>query len=195
MVLGRRGTGKSTLGSVLTSMYPRVVTFDYMHEHSNGEIVTSFDEFGFLLNSYHKNQTKNFHIIIQFSREAENTAAEFNECLRVLWYMGGVFVRVEEIHNYCTTHFMPHWLGQCLTTGRHKNMGMLFTTQMPRYTNKALISQCEHLFCGQLHERHDIEYVRSVLHDRAYDLPALPRRKFLYFQPGQPIRVVNNSLD
>lgn len=195
MVLGRSGCGKTTLGSRIVSVYPKVITFDSLHEYSekDGVIVSGFSEFCDVL--LRKQNKEKFHIIFQFDLESENNAAEFNEALRVAYYFGGVLLRIEEIQNFTSPHFIPKWLSHCLTTGRHRKIGMMFLTQMPRYCNKALISQAGHLFCGQLHERADIEYARSVLGERAFELVNIPPRKFLYFCPGNPIRLVNNSLD
>lgn len=195
MTLGRRGMGKTYLGEQIRRAYPRVVTFDTIHEHSDGEIFYSFFEFSERVLHAAKTGEKEFHFIVRFDLEKEDNKNVFNESLRILFHMGGVFIRIEEIQQLSSPHTLPLWLKNLLTMGRHRKIGMLFSTQMPRYCNKGLISQASHVFCGQLHEKADIEYVRSVLGDRAFELKDLPARKFLYFSPGLPIRLVNNSLD
>lgn len=196
MVLGRRGSGKSYLGERIAEAYPRVVTFDSIHEYDarHGTVCTGFEAFALEIIRLKKSGIKNFRLIVQFDLEKKNNEAEFDECLRVLYYHGGIFIRIEEIQNFSSPHSLPHWLTHCLTTGRHRSIGLLFLTQMPRYCNKALISQASHLFCGQMHENNDIEYARTVLGDRAYELQNIEPRKFLYFSPGKPITLVNNSL-
>jgi hypothetical protein len=193
--LGRRGSGKSYLARKLSSAYPRKVVFDSLGEYSDddGIIVCNFDEFCQKIL-----ETQNSHaftIIFQFDPESETHVDEFNQALRILWHRGNVLILIEEIQLYSSPHSMCLWLKNCLLTGRHRNVGLIFTTQRPGECNKTIISQSNHVFCGSLHEKNDIEYTKSILGESAYSLSSLPERQFLYFRPGQSLTLINNNLE
>lgn len=193
--LGRRGSGKSYIARRISEAYPRKVIFDSLGEYgdTDGIVCHSFDEFSERL--IENANSPSFTLIYQFNPEEENNVDEFNQALRVLWYKGNVFIVIEEIQIFASTHNMCMWLKNALLTGRHRNIGLFFTTQRPGECHKTIISQANHVFCGSLHEKNDIDYARSVLGEKAYDLVALPDREFLYFRPGVGIIHIDNDLN
>lgn len=203
LIMGRRGSGKSFLGGVVQNAYPRKIIIDPMGEYdetklgSSARIVETFEDFGRVLLEAKGGGNKVFTIVFRFSPETRDNQETFDEICRVCWYCGGVLVIIEEIQIFSTPHFLPHWLSQLLFTGRHQGVGLIFTTQRPGACHKSIISQANHIFCGSIHERNDIQYVASVVgRDEAMKLSQLPPRKFLYFQPGEgPPIFVKNSLD
>ncbi len=194
LVLGRRGCGKSYLARRLQTAYPRKVIFDTLGEYSSsdGIICHGFDDFSQkVLETQNLNK---FTLIFQFDIERENHSDEFNEALRVMYYRGSVLLCIEEVQNFASTHGMQVWLKNALLTGRHRKLGLLFTTQRPGECHKTIISQSNHVFCGSLHEKNDVDYVRSVLGEKAFSLSKLPERQFYYFQPGKSLQLLSNSL-
>lgn len=191
--LGRRGSGKSYLAKKIASVYPRRVIFDSLGEFSDehGDVVLNFDEFCQKIRD--TEHSRSFTIIFQFDPESESHVSEFNQALRILWHRGNVLILIEEIQLYSSPHSMCLWLQNCLLTGRHRNIGLIFTTQRPGECHKTIISQANHVFCGSLHEKNDIEYTRSILGSKSYELSSLPERQFLYFRPGQEIIQINND--
>lgn len=195
LTLGRRGSGKSYLARRLSEAYPRKVIFDSLGEYSDsdGVICHSFDSF--CEEVLKTENSPSFTLIYQFDVESENNANEFNQALRVLYFRGSVLIIVEEIQLYSSPHNLPVWLKNCLLTGRHRNLGLMFTTQRPGECHKTIISQSNHVFCGSLHEKNDIEYTRCVLGERAYDLATLKERHFIYFRPGKETLQIDNNLN
>lgn len=184
LCLGRRGCGKSYLARKISRAYPRRITFDTLGEysHDDGVVVSDFESFSKAI--LDTKDSKEFSIIYQFSVETSDHGPEFNEALRVLFYRGNVLICVEEVQEFASTHKMPMWLRTCLLRGRHRNLGLLFTTQRPGECHKTIVSQSSHVFCGSLHEKNDVDYCRSVLGDHAFDLYSQPERQFTYFRPG-----------
>lgn len=195
LCLGRRGSGKSYLARRIQDSYPRKIIFDPLCEYSSadGIVVESFEEFS--AEVLRTEDAATFTLIYQFDLEKEDHVPEFNQALRVLWHRGNVFVVVEEVQMLSSPHQLPLWLDRQLFTGRHRNVGLMFTTQRPGACHKAIISQANHVFCGSMHEKNDIEYVRSVLHDRAFELSTFPVRQFLYFRPGEIIQHIDNDFN
>lgn len=193
LTLGRRGSGKSYLARRISEAYPRRVTFDLLDEHVDGDAVYTFDEFCEKIKGLEN--ASSFNVVFKFSPESIDLSNEFDHALRILWHRGNVCITVEEIQEFCGTHSMSHWLRQQLLTGRHRNNALIFTTQRPGECHKTIVSQASHVFAGSLHEKNDIDYVRSVLGERAYELQNLPPRDFLWFRPGQNIQKIDNNFN
>lgn len=194
LVLGRRGSGKSHLGKVVQSVYPRKIVLDPMDEYPSEGAVFGFEEFSNKILEFKLNRISEFNLIIKFNPENENLENEFNEIMRILFIFGNCLIVIEEIQLFSHPHFIPHWLKQCLLLGRHRGIGLLFTTQRPGELHKTVLSQCAHIFAGQIFERNDINYISGFLGINAQKLINLKPREFIYFSPGKSILLVDNDL-
>ena len=192
-IFGRRGSGKSYLAAKIQSLYPRRVVFDTLNEYSEGIQCRNFEEFSKTLENLKKQNSQNFQVVYQFDIEAINHEREFDEAMRLCYYFGGLTVTIEEIQSFCSVHKMPHWLKNSLLTGRHQNMAIIVTTQRPGECHKTVMSQCSHIFTGQLHDRNDVKYVSNFIGTEANELYLLDQRQFLHFCHGQPIRKMTND--
>lgn len=191
--MGRRGCGKSYLAQNIQKRWPRRIIIDSLDEYSDGDHVTSFDGFCEKLEYYKTNEIKEFVLVFKFNPETEENEDTFNEILRIAFYFKDVQIVIEEVQLYSTPHSLPHWLKQNLLIGRHHDISILFTTQRPGQLNKTCLSQCSHIFCGQIVEGNDLRYISSFLNQDANQLSSLPDRKFLYFN-GDSITMVSNDL-
>lgn len=191
LIMGTRGTGKSFLCQRLQSLWPRRIVFDALDEYSQGEHVYSFDDFAALLIEKDKSAQKEFLIVVKFDPEMEQTEHEIENMLRVAYYFGNVQIILEEVQFFSTVHRLPKWLKNCLLTGRHQNVSLMFTTQRPGELNKTILSQCNHIFCGRIVEGNDVRYVAGFLNQSADRLSSLPDRRFLYFSAGRVLEVQN----
>lgn len=193
LVMGRRGCGKSYLAQRLQKLWPRRVIIDSLDEYRDGDIVSNFEDFTEKLIEYRKKQLKEFELIYQFDPENDLSADEFNEILRVLFHFSNIQIVIEEVQLYSTPTMLPKWLKHCLLIGRHRNLSLLFTSQRPGQINKTIISQCAHIFCGQIFEGNDLKYVSNFLNQSTEKLINLPDRKFLYFSKDG-IREISNNI-
>lgn len=194
LFLGRRGSGKSFFCRQVCQAYPRQVIFDTIGEYSyrDGILCRDFEHFGRKIVETRNDSA--FKFIYQFRHETKNQLPEFNEAMRLLFHRRNLLVCVEEVQEFASAHHMGHWLKKCLLLGRHRGLALAFTTQRPGECHKTILSQANHVFCGSLHEKNDVDYCRAVLGDRALELAELPERKFLYFQPGLGVQLVGNQL-
>ncbi len=195
-VIGRRGHGKSYLGKTIQKAFPRRIVFDTVHEYNSGTIVHSFDEFTSAIRQ--NEHSPNYEIIFQMDVDIENKVMYFNEALRILYFLGNCLIVIEELQEYCTPHALPHYLRECILLGRHRNIGLIFTSQRPGQINKTILSQCNHVFVGSIHETNDLKYIAGFIHEENEVLSGLKPRTFLYYRPGMPISLigpVKNSLE
>lgn len=193
LIMGRRGCGKSYLSKKIQSVWPRRIIIDSLGEYTEGEHVFNFLEFSDKLKYFKSNQINQFEVVYQFDPENELSEEEFNQILRIAYYLGNVQIVIEEIQLYSSPHKMPRWLKNCLLTGRHQNLSLLFTTQRPGELNKTIFSQCSHIFCGQINEGNDLRYISSILGAEIQKLPSLPERQFIYFS-DEGVKQISNDL-
>ena len=194
LVMGRRGCGKSYLAKKLQEIFPRKIIFDSLHEYGpeEGETVNSFLEFCEAITRLDSMKPDHFTLIVKFDIESEVSLVEFDQMLKMSYYFGNVLVVIEEVQNFSNVHLIPHWLRNLLLTGRHQNIAMLFTTQRPGELHKTILSQCQHIFCGNIVEGNDLRYISSFLRQDAKNLVQLPERQFLYFGPHGISKISND---
>lgn len=190
--MGRRGCGKSYLAKRLQELWPKRVIIDSLNEYKDGDKVKTFKDFCEKLIEFKNTKAKSFVLVFQFNPEEELNEETFNQILRVCYYFGNIQIVIEEVQLYASPHRLPHWLKQCLLTGRHKGLSLLFTTQRPGELNKTILSQCAHIFCGQIVEGNDLRYIASFLNQDAQRLSSLPERRFIYFSDDGIKEISNN---
>lgn len=198
-VMGQRGCGKSYLAKNLQKVWPRRVILDPTLEYTdqNGKpifdgafLVDNFSNFGKKI--LELQNSKKFVLIFQPGIELEDFSAEFDQICRVIFYFGGVQLVLEELQEYASPHQLPHWLRKLMLVGRHQNISVLFTSQRPGEINKTVLSQCAHLFCGNIFEGNDLRYISNFLDQDAKILKNLPDREFLWFSKNGIKKIKNN---
>lgn len=194
LVMGRRGCGKSYLAKRIQTIFPRRVIVDTLNEYgkNDGEVVFNFLDFSKRLIELKENKTSAFVLIFQFPVESELNKVEFNQIMRLCYYFRNIQIVVEEIQLHCNTQWLPHWLKNNLLIGRHQNLSLLFTSQRPGEVNKTIVSQCSHIFCGNLIDGNDLKYVSNFLNQNSEKLVNLPDRRFLYFHKGKIAEISND---
>ena len=198
IIFGQRGCGKSTLGKKISSCYPRLIIVDRLREWKDSEcdhITDDFQSFALFLRDAMRARAGRFKSCFQFQVEAERKDAIFSQVMRLCYKFGEITglnsaVLVEEVHHFAGPHHVDPWLFESVMTGRHSNQAIICSSQRPASVSKALVSQASHVFCGQLFEKNDIEYLRDFLGDAADQLPKLPKFKFLHYRPGHPIEII-----
>jgi DNA helicase HerA-like ATPase len=200
-ILGNTHCGKSTMGRKLheSGVWPRVVVFDLAEEYTSAgfDFVTrSFSEFcSDIVDAAERDK---FRLLYKFDAEAEAEDPEFNEALRILFYMGNVLIVIEEVWNVATKSRMPKWLKKIVLQGRHKGIGLLSTSQRTAETHNTVISQSAHLFCGIHSHRDEKKYLAGFIgNDLAEKLSTLKRGEFIrrsqLKEGGVDIGIVNNG--
>lgn len=191
-ILGRSGCGKSFLGKSIQQSFNRKIVIDSLHEYNGGD-------FDFVVDTYKsliacmlavQNQSK-FSILFRFNLnlDEESQIQEFNKICEAVYNFGNVLLVVEEVHLYSSPQFLPHWLKNLTLMGRHKEVALLFTTQRAGETNKTLLAMSTHVFCGQMIDKNDQNYVASFIGKNSADLARLPDRTFFHFKSSDPLAV------
>ena len=182
-IFGKRKSGKSYLARKINAAYPRQVIIDPVEDWTDGEIIYSFNSFCEKIKNIKKNNIREYKLIFRFGIDEKNTPEIFNEILRICLYLGDLQIIIDEVQMFCNPNWMPPHLKNVVFIGRHKKVGYMAITQRPAQINKGLLSQAEHIFCGQLHDKNDLRAVADFIGDDINDLINLPARNFIYFSP------------
>ena len=200
-IFGQRGSGKSQLGRAISKLYPRRVIIDVLKEWkpSEADLITDnfFEACDFLLRTL---GNKSWTLVFQFDLDthSKDRMKVFNALIRTVYKRGektgeNVCLLIEEVHFYCTSGSTEEWLANSATTGRHANMPMIVSSQRPAQVAKLLVSQAANIFCGSLHEKRDIEYLRQTIGDDADKIPSLEQYHFLFHKIGEQSQIVTRE--
>ena len=194
--MGRSGCGKSYLAKKIQQKWKKRVIIDALMEYkaSENKIINNFDDFANYLVIQKKNKTKEFSVVYQFNLEANETEtqAEFDEIMKLCYYFSDLLIVVEEVQIFASTHYLSKWLKNNVLTGRHKNNGLLFTSQRVGEVNKTILPQCSHIFIGNMIEGNDVKYISNFLNQDAKKLSSLKNREFIYFSPNGIFEITND---
>lgn len=199
-ILGKRGSGKTTLAKKIQNAYPRLIIIDRLREYrERGPGIWAVETFqGFAGAIRATLDSPKFKIIFQFSVEADNHADLFNEVMRVCYMryqccelQSSICVVIDEVHNWASPHFVPKWLKEALLTGRHQNMALITASQRPANVHKDILAQSHHIFCANIAESNDFDYLKNVIGaTTAARLRTLPKFHFLHVRDGHHPAVV-----
>ena len=192
--MGRRGCGKSTLAKKIQDAFPRQIIIDTLHEYEEGEIFYEFNEFADRIGELAKTNSDQYKLVLQLAHDDELAIDTFEQCIRLAHELGNCLIIIEEVQLFSSHHKLPSQLKNVLLVGRHQNIGLMFTSQRAGEVHKTILSQCGHIFVGQMHEKNDVSYLKSFFGESAEQLPNLPVHEFIYFQSTGLITRVKNKI-
>lgn len=125
-VVGRRGSGKSTIVKPMLQRCPRLFMWDAMGEHDwIPNRFATLDELPPFLNwSQQQPQFAGAYI-----PQDDDLAAEFGPVCSVLYQRGNLVFGVEEVPMLCSPGFLPPAFDRIIRLGRHKRLSVVWTAQ------------------------------------------------------------------
>lgn len=201
VVLGQRGSGKSTLCKKIAEVYPRLFVIDLLREWGDDDadfITDDFNEFCKILLFTLNRPT--FKIVFQFDVESDDDSRKvvFNEVMRLIYKRGietqtHAAILIEEVHHYASSHSIEKWLRNTTLFGRHARLALLCNSQRPARVHKDIISQANHVCCFRLTENADLDYLEERLGQAVEKLPQLPQFSFLVKSSDGIISILKNK--
>lgn len=169
-VLGRKGSGKSTLVGEITREHRRVVILDYLGEY--GANVGA---------RVHEGRRSSIAALVRWNRQARFCLSlrveDYDDALDVLevaYEMRGYLLVVEEASWLCTASHMPRELARFVRFGRHRGISQLYVAQRPSMLHRDVTSQSDVIVSFNQHEERDVAYLAGILGDSADRLRELP---------------------
>lgn len=196
IILGQRGSGKSTLGRIIASSFGHIIVLDRLREWTG---YPTFDRFGDFASYLHARASdlNPFTVVFQVSEDETRKDEVVTQVFRLAYKWGKITgiptcLLVEEVHHFAAPLGINQWFFECVTTGRHANLAIIASTQRPLSVSKHLLSAANHLFVGRLFETRDLMYLGDILPESDIEkLPSLQNRQFLHYRPGLPSTVIN----
>jgi DNA helicase HerA-like ATPase len=141
-------------------------------------------------------ELESFTRVIRFHIDEKNHEQIFEMMIRCLYELGDVMIVIEETQDYCSPYKIGHYFKKAMTSGRHKNLGFIFTTQRPALISKTVLAQCTHVFVGNLIDKNDSDTMATLMRQKSEDFALLKDREFFWFCPmRQPPTIKINSAD
>lgn len=186
-VFGIRGSGKSYLttriADSITGKDDRMIIFDVADEWG-GPHVKSYEAYLAFREKYPKHKA----IVIKFDLETpiEIMTETVTEIVKEVYREGHPTTLIfEEAQIFFPVHGTEPVLQRLVMIGRHRNISIVANTQRPAQVYKGLLSQSEHVYCGKLFEKNDIQYLSGTIGKKnAETLPTLKDHIFIEFTAG-----------
>jgi len=150
LILGKTGTGKSTLAKLLLKKAPRVISIDPLFEYGG----SPFETTGELIEYHAEHTPEKFHYSL---RTVHPTDAEF--LFKAAWSIGNVLLVVEEADIYIDNK--KGAFAALVNQGRHRMIHLICIVRRTPEINRSFRAQQTSLFTFYQQEPDDIEHMRE----------------------------------
>lgn len=198
VVFGQRGSGKSSLGRALSSIYPRRIVIDRLREWT-GQAATArgYKEFLALYQSVQR--LPSFTIAVQFDLGLDPAllSEQVNQMLRAIYLTEhadpqGLCIVIEEVHFFAAPTSIEPWLLEVVTTGRHAGLALVVNSQRPAQVHKSLVSLASNVMMGRLFEARDLKYLQESVGGIALQCRDLANFQFIHYRPGEGSQLITS---
>jgi len=174
VIVGRKGSGKSTLVAEIMASEPRVICIDSMAEYDRlpgGRRMEVLEGTDACLDAIVEadERRSSFRLACRTLDVDENL-----DLLGVAYHCPGTMIVVEESSLYCSPQSFPREIAQLIRYGRHKQLDLVFVARRPAELHRDLTANADVLVTFQQQEPRDLEYLRAFYGDDVEDLPTLP---------------------
>lgn len=181
LILGKTGTGKSTLAKLLLKKSPRVIAIDPLFEYKG----TPFETAGDLIDYHLEHSPKTFQYSL---RTTHPTDVEY--LFRTSWTLGNVLLVVEEADIYIDSKKSA--FSSLVNQGRHRMVHLLCIVRRTPEINKAFRAQQTSVFTFYQDDPDDIEHMREWGIDadkipslKEMNAPFIPKEGVNYVRLGE----------
>lgn len=183
LIMGIRGTGKSTKAKELLTSRPRVLIYDTLCEYRQGLIVEDIKS---LCETWRKLHGHDRYAIIY---QPINPVADFAEVCELVYLCGEITFFIEEIDTFLSINpagICPEFLN-IVQRGRHYNIELIGVTQRPYALPAILRSQCKELYSFRQFEERDIQWLKAIIGQDAEGIRELKQFEFMGLVDGNVI--------
>jgi hypothetical protein len=179
-VIGRKGSGKSTMLGERLQSGDRLVVWDPMGEHSGKKgwvpnQITSIQE---LQNFFRWARKKN-----QFAAgylPGDELEEEVEAVAGLVYQRGNLTFGVEEVPLICSPSYLPPVLGKLIRTGRHRQVDLYWTAQRASEVSRTLTSLTDEFILFSQTEPRDLDAIAARCgNEVARKVAALGRHDFI----------------
>lgn len=177
-LVGRKGSGKSTMAARIMKRAPRLFVFDTMGEHS------------WVPNTFHDVDEADRFLAWGDTQEAfagryvpeDDLEADFAELATLAYEQGDMQFAVEEIPLLCSAGYLSPELGKVVRLGRHKDLSLLWTAQRAAEVSRTLTAMTDVFVLFSATEPRDLQAIADRCGTEIADRVArLPLHGFVIF--------------
>jgi len=169
-LVGRKGSGKSTLVAEIVREWDRALIVDTMNEYGRGIGATVFYGDAYVPAIVEASRQRRFRFSLR--------GLEYDEVLEALEgaaTLRQLLVVVEEASAYMKAQQIPWPIAQLVRMGRHRGISQLYVAQRPSMLHLDVISQADVIVSFQQHARRDVETLVGHVGDVAERVRDLAR--------------------
>jgi len=170
VVLGKKGSGKSTLVGEIIKSNRRVVVLDALAEYDMKQgcaVVWESDCVDAIVERYRSN--RKFKLSCRCIEVEDNLAL-----MRVLYECPGILIAIEETSLYCSPSNLPSELARLIRYGRHKELDLVLVSRRASELHRDITANADNVVTFRQQEPRDIQYLKSFFGDDALTLQNLP---------------------
>ncbi len=158
-IIGRKGSGKSTMLAERLKVAERIVVFDPLGEHSGKRgwlpnATTSLPE----LESFFRWNRKRGQFATGYV-PGENMEEEVEGVSGILYGRGNLVFGIEEVPLICSPSYLPPVLGKLIRTGRHRQIDITWTAQRASECARTLTSLTDEFVLFSQTEPRDLDAI------------------------------------
>ncbi|MBD3196326.1 MAG: AAA family ATPase [Candidatus Lokiarchaeota archaeon] len=153
MIIGRRGSGKTTLAKKIIDELSNCVILDFFNEYeSEIEIYDSEEFIDYVIEQ--KGINKKF--VSKINDDDENMyVSDFS------YQVGDTTIIFEEVFRFCNRHYIAPELQRITFYGRHKNVKSIIIGQRPAQINRDILSQADSFIFFKLTDSRDLNFIEQ----------------------------------
>ena len=190
MILGKRGSGKSSLLEKKLGQLPRFVLYNTLMEdcYSKFQQIEKFEELC-------KEITRDTYRISYRGNDGLSMEEDFDYCTRLCFATGNMTFAVDEIDLHSSPISLSQPLEEMISLGRHRNVDFYCASRRPYLIHPLIRSQANRIYSFQQTEPRDLKWCSEVMSPNTLEqLPRLPFFKFIEWNDGDNVTHKDESL-
>ena len=168
VILGKSGSGKSSLAKALVRSIPRVLIFDPLDEYGAPHAIR--DASPKELYAYIKTRRR-FCVSYVPGKDLER---EFEFTCWIAYVVGNLTFVADELDQCCTSAWSGPRFGKLLRRGRHQGVGLVSISRRPTEIPKDVTANSYRMIVFKSDENRDLVYYRQRFGAHAAMIPQLP---------------------
>jgi hypothetical protein len=175
-IVGKKGSGKSTITREMIQEHPRVIVLDSMAEYGaeSGCRVYMEDE---CVDAVVAHARRDRYRLSLRCLDVEDNL----DLLRLAYECPRSLVVVEEASLYASPSSLPREMAQLIRFGRHRAIDQVYIARRPSELHRDVTANADLLVMFQTQEPRDLAYLRAYYGDGALDLVTMPEHDIRVF--------------
>jgi len=160
LILGMKGSGKSTKAREVIREHRRKIWIDPMFEHSDGVIVENFND---LVKYVEPLRHTSYSVILRTTTdgEAEKLITLLTRGQPGQSLLPGATVMIDELDKLCSPTSVPEGIRRLANYGRHFGVNVIGVSRRPKSIARDFTANADRIIIGKIQEPSDLKYIEE----------------------------------